>query len=169
MRSPRFRFLILAASIFAVAVFGTLATTRASQHPANGVWRHGLLTRINTIRDRHGLDALRLDARLNRAAQGHSDDMAKRDYFDHKTPEGKRMTDRAASAGYRWRRLMENIAAGHSDGKLVVDGWMNSPKHRDAILDPQVRDAGLGHAYRPKDGGRIKMRHYWTLLVGREN
>lgn len=132
----------------------------------DGRWRLDMLGRLNVIRQGKDLRVLRIDERLNRAAQLHSDDMAKRNYFDHQTPEGSRMTDRADAFGYRWRLLLENIAAGQDNPADAVAGWMRSSEHRAAILNANGRDTGMGHSYRiPDDGG---MRHYWTLLIGTE-
>ncbi len=131
-------------------------------------WRLDMLRRLNAIRESKGLRLLQMDDRLNRAAQLHSDDMAARDFFDHKTPDGARMTDRADAFGYNWRRLLENIAAGQHDVKQAITGWMNSPDHRAAILDDAVKDAGMGYTFRDRDGGTVTMSHYWTLLVGAE-
>ncbi len=162
----------LATAILAIAVL-----TLASGAHAEGqrvalqftvAWRTDMLRQINSIRARHGVGALRIDDRLNRAAQIHSDDMARRDFFDHSSPEGTRMTDRADRAGYHWRRLIENIAAGYPNVAAAIEGWMESPDHRAGLLDNRVRDAGMGYVYLPRDGGQIQKAHYWTLLVGRE-
>ena len=134
----------------------------------DGAWRIDMLRRINAIRRSEGLGGLRMDERLNRAAQLHSDDMVKRDFFDHESPDGARMTDRAEAFGYRWRRLLENIAAGQRDFAAAIEGWMRSPGHRAAILDAQIRDAGMGYTFVPKDSGAVNKSHYWTLLVGME-
>ena len=147
---------------------GADAEERHAALQSAAAWRAEMLRQINRIRIRHGVSALRLDARLNRAAQSHSDDMARREFFDHRSPEGARMTDRAQRAGYRWRRLIENIAAGHADIAAAIEGWMASPDHRAGLLDGNVRDAGMGYAFLPRDGGPLRKSHYWTLLVGRE-
>lgn len=133
-----------------------------------GAWRADMLRQINRVRTRHGIAPLRIDARLNRAAQSHSDDMARRDFFDHRSPEGARMTDRADRTGYRWQRIIENIAAGYPNAASAIEGWMESPDHRAGLLDSRVRDAGLGYVYLPHDSGQVQKAHYWTLLVGRE-
>lgn len=127
-----------------------------------------MLGRLNVIRGNHNLSALRIDERLNKAAQLHSDDMADRDYFDHQTPDGARMTDRADAFGYRWRLLLENIAAGHVNSAEAVNGWMKSEGHRAAILNAKARDTGMGYAFRSDDSGTVAQRHYWTLLIGTE-
>lgn len=134
----------------------------------DGRWRLDMLGRLNVIRSDHKLGTLRMDDRLNKAAQLHSDDMADRDFFDHQNPEGARMTDRADAFGYEWRLLMENIAAGQTSPAAAVNGWMHSTGHRAAILNAKGRDAGMGHSFRQDDGGAVTMRHYWTLLIGTE-
>jgi uncharacterized protein YkwD len=131
-------------------------------------WRADMLRQINRVRARHGVGALRIDARLNRAAQSHSDDMARRDFFDHRSPEGVRMTERADRTGYHWRRLIENIAGGYPNIAATIQGWMESPDHRAGLLDNRVRDAGFGYVYLSRDSGRVRKAHYWTLLIGRE-
>ncbi len=118
---------------------------------------------VNVRRTENGLASLSWDTRLQQVAQGHSDDMAARDYFDHITPEGKSPSDRAADAGYSCYKdygsyytvgIAENLAQHWTYSSItyisgvpfynwntldqlakeVVDGWMNSPGHRENIL-----------------------------------
>lgn len=163
-----FAVVLIAGSDHVLAASRQLARRPDDNPLTDGRWRLDMLGRLNAIRDEYKLVALRMDDRLNRAAQLHSDDMANRDYFDHQTPEGSRMTDRADAFGYHWRLLFENIAAGQTSTAEAVEGWMNSAEHRAAILDRAGRDAGMGHSYRAQDGGVIAMHHYWTLLIGTE-
>lgn len=134
----------------------------------DGRWRLDMLGRLNIIRSDHDLSPLRMDERLNKAAQLHCDDMADRDFFDHQNPEGARMTDRADAFGYHWRLLLENIAGGQKNAGEAVNGWMKSSGHRAAILNGKGRDAGMGYSFRSDDPGEVTMRHYWTLLIGAE-
>jgi uncharacterized protein YkwD len=161
-----FGILLIAGTAGHAAAAARLARRTVDGPLQDGSWRLDMLGRLNVIRQQSELGALRIDERLNRAAQLHSDDMAGRNYFDHQTPEGSRMTDRADAFGYRWRLLLENIAAGQENPAEAVAGWMTSSEHRAAILNASGRDTGMGHSYRlPDDGG---MRHYWTLLIGTE-
>jgi uncharacterized protein YkwD len=154
--------------MLAVGPGAVAAPTPQMASLTDGRWRLDMLGRLNIIRGDHNLGMLRIDERLNKAAQLHSDDMADRDFFDHQNPEGARMTDRADAFGYHWRLLMENIAAGQTSPAAAVSGWMHSTDHRAAILNAKGRDAGMGHSFRQDDGGNVTMRHYWTLLIGRE-
>lgn len=170
----RRRFLGHSLGIGAVLIAGTNALTIAAQADVLSTplrderWRLDMLGRLNAIRGNHRLTALRIDERLNKAAQLHSDDMAERDFFDHQNPEGARMTDRADAFGYRWKLLLENIAAGQDNSAAAVDGWMKSTGHRAAILNAKGRDTGMGYSFRAEDRGTVTMRHYWTLLIGAE-
>lgn len=55
---------------------------------------------INQQRDQNGLKPLVFDVKLNLIARSHSDDMAKRGYFEHNTPEGLSYLDRYHQSGY---------------------------------------------------------------------
>lgn len=114
----------------------------------------------NVERAQHGCPELRVDDRLVAAAQGHSEDMAERDYFSHTSPEGEGPGERARDADYPWWSG-ENIARGQRTAEAVVDAWMNSEGHRANILNCQSVAIGMGVA----DSSRGL---YWTQLFGRQ-
>lgn len=114
----------------------------------------------NVERSRRGLAALSVDARLDVAAQQHSADMVRRGFFAHQNPDGAQVWDRALAAGYPYRKVAENIAAGQRDAAEVVHGWMNSPGHRANILDGELTQIGVGLA----PGGPYGTT--WTQVFG---
>jgi stress response protein SCP2 len=114
----------------------------------------------NAERARYGLAALGVDARLAAAAQAHSDDMVRRDFFSHANPDGQQVWDRALAQGYAYRKVAENIAAGQRSAAEVVRGWMDSPGHRANILDGELTQIGVGHAL----GGGYGTT--WTQVFG---
>ncbi|MEM1093177.1 MAG: CAP domain-containing protein [Bacteroidota bacterium] len=59
---------------------------------------------VNRVRQSHGLPPYRWSGALNRLAQLHSADMARRDYFDHVTPEGHTVQHRADRLGLATHR-----------------------------------------------------------------
>lgn len=86
---------------------------------------------------------------LAAAARAHAADMAARNYFDHVTPEGKTVSQRVEAAGYaNWMEVGENIAAGYTLAN-VVTGWLNSPSHCKTLMDPTLKELGVGYVYRP--------------------
>ena len=80
---------------------------------------------------------------LERAAQGHSEDMVRYDFFSHTSSvRGKRsMSDRLALLGIKNCYMGENIAlrsisSSYWDLALsLLDQWMNSSGHRKNILN----------------------------------
>ena len=113
----------------------------------------------NQERADNGCDTpLHVDDRLVAAAQGHSADMAARDYFSHASPEGLGPGDRTAAQGYpQWSG--ENIAMGYPTAADVVAGWMDSDGHRANILNCDSVAIGVGAAD-SSDG------IYWTQVFG---
>lgn len=103
-------------------------------------------------------EPVKLSGTLNRAALKHAEDMAKTSHFEHQGTDGSTPAQRATAAGYRWRHVAENIAAGAPDAKSVVDGWLNSPGHCVNIMGPQYREMGIAYALNPKSEAGI----YWA-------
>ncbi|WP_433264133.1 CAP domain-containing protein [Actinosynnema sp. CS-041913] len=111
---------------------------------------------VNEARAAAGCGALKVDDRVVRAAQGHSDDMSARDYFSHETPEGVDFAARMRAAGYP-EPGGENIAKGQRTPEAVMRAWMNSDGHRRNILNCRFAVIGVGLA---ADGW------YWTQNFG---
>jgi uncharacterized protein YkwD len=99
--------------------------------------------------------------RLGMAALAHSRDMAESQYLDHAAPDGSLPGDRATRAGYRWRRIAENIASGQGSPREVVSKWLASPEHCENIMDRAYADMGAAYAIDPKRGSI-----YWSQLFG---
>jgi uncharacterized protein YkwD len=106
-----------------------------------------VLALVNENRRRGGCDDLTLDRRLIVAANRHAADMARRGYFAHRSPNGQGAGDRVEDAGYDWSRYSENIARGQDSPAEVVNGWMNSPGHRENIMDCRMHQMGVGLAF----------------------
>ncbi|MFH9089446.1 sigma-70 family RNA polymerase sigma factor [Streptomyces sp. NPDC017673] len=99
---------------------------------------------VNKERAAAGCGPVTEDPQLDKAAQGHSDDMAARGYFDHTDPDGAGPGERITAAGYRWSTYGENIAKGQQTPQAVMDSWMNSPGHRANILNCAFKNIGVG-------------------------
>lgn len=79
-----------------------------------------------------------------RAAQAHSDDMARRRYFDHVSPEGVGFAERLAREGVRLRMGAENIAMNPGAPAAVLAGWVGSPGHRRNLENCAYTHHGIG-------------------------
>jgi uncharacterized protein YkwD len=105
---------------------------------------------------------LRLDPLLQKAALAHAQDMAKHSRFDHQGSDGSRPAQRATRAGYPWRNVGENIAAGAPTIEDVVQGWLESPGHCANIMSPQFKEMGIAYISAPKSKADI----YWAQVFG---
>ena len=118
-----------------------------SLNEANEVERRAF-ERTNIERVKKGLPAFVWDADLCLMARKHSENMARRNFFSHVSPEGLRLRDRARAVGIlRFTVLGENIAynLGYDDpGAFAVENWMASPSHRKNILDVEFRAMAVG-------------------------
>lgn len=112
---------------------------------------------VNEERAIHGVRPLSRDDRLLDAARAHSEDMATNDYFDHDSQDGRSPGTRILEAGYSWNTYGENIAYGYRSPESVMSGWMNSPGHRNNILNSSFCDLGVGFS-----------EFYWTQDFGRK-
>jgi uncharacterized protein YkwD len=107
---------------------------------------------INIERKQNDLKVLSYDTTLAKIARAHSADMAQNNYFDHKDKEGCDSACRIDAAGYKWRRVGENIFLIQSSIKfsvsdlaaVIVQGWMGSEGHRHNILESGFSHEGLG-------------------------
>lgn len=117
-------------------------------NPRGGVQQQALEL-VNQNRRRGGCGNLSVDRRLVEAANRHAADMARRGYFAHESPNGDRAGERVGDTGYEWKRFGENIARGQDSVHEVVNGWMNSPEHRENIMDCGLHEVGVGLAFAP--------------------
>lgn len=102
------------------------------------------LAQANTIRAENGLPLLQFDSQIFSAAQAHALDMFNRNYFEHSTPEGKSPFDRMHDQGVRFGYAAENIAHGQRTAVDVFRSWLNSPGHRQNLLNPRYHRHGIG-------------------------
>ena len=105
-----------------------------------------VLNIVNNERRKAGLKPLRLHSRLNAAAQAHSNDMAKNNFFSHVGSDGSRFDQRIRRYGYNLRGGAENITAGPSSPEKAESKLMYSPGHRKNILNGRHRDMGIAYA-----------------------
>jgi len=121
---------------------------------------------VNQERAKVGCSPLAMNSALNNAALGHSEDMARHDFFSHTGSDGSLPWDRMTRAGYQWSGAGENIAAGYVTPEDVMNGWMGSAGHRANILNCSFRDIGVGYTYLANDTGSVNYFHYWTQVFG---
>jgi uncharacterized protein YkwD len=116
----------------------------------------------NHVRAENGSGLLTASPALMEAASLHSQDMARLDLMAHDIPGVplSSLTDRAAYVHYNYQLLGENIAYNQADAASVVAAWMNSPPHRQNMLNPAFTDVGVGIAWNSRG------EPYYTMMLG---
>lgn len=102
-----------------------------------------LVSLINQARQENNLPALTLSSSLNSAANLKVNDMAAKNYFEHTSPAGITPWFWFKQIGYNYLFAGENLAMGFTETEEVFNAWMNSPSHRDNILNPNFQEMGL--------------------------
>lgn len=148
----------------AAATFLCLGSiAQACTVPGNaGAMQKELLSHLNAERKARGLPALILSAKLEKAAQGHACDNAKRKSISHTSSDGGTLKTRLRRAGYAFRMAGENTGRGFATGTRAVEWWMNSPHHKDNILMRRAREIGVGIAVSPAPDSKL----HWIIVVG---
>ena len=98
----------------------------------------------NQKRSEAGLSALSLNQTLSGAAYTKGRDMIDKDYWAHVAPDGTQPWKFFSQFGYKYRYAGENLARDFSNANDAVNAWMNSPTHKDNILNPKYKEIGIG-------------------------
>ncbi|MEU6005467.1 CAP domain-containing protein [Streptomyces sp. NPDC047453] len=112
---------------------------------------------VNAERSKAGCSALTVNAKLTKAAQAHSEDMAAHRNMSHTGSDGSNPGDRITRAGYSWQSYGENVAYGYATPEQVMAGWMSSSGHKANILNCSFKEIGVGLA---------QPGNYWTQEFG---
>lgn len=110
---------------------------------ASNITPEKVLEVTNQKRGENGLSPLTLNDKLNEAAQRKAGDMFAFNYWAHISPSGRSPWSFFQEVGYKYLYAGENLARDFMNSDSVVDAWMNSPSHRDNILNSNYKEIGL--------------------------
>jgi uncharacterized protein YkwD len=102
--------------------------------------------------------------RLTAAGRVQATEMARFGVLTHTGRDGSTPARRAERAGYAWRAVGENVAAGAESAAEVMEGWEHSPEHCRNLLDPTFTELGLGFATSPRADGHST---WWSMVLAR--
>lgn len=154
--------------ITAALVIGIMLLASTFQHPAysqdnqpaNLIYDEAQTVYLgNLARREHGLPPLRWNRQLTEAARWFAHDSVERreePYCGHQDTQGDWPDARARIFGYRGAAGAENAFCGYVTPEGAIQGWLDSPGHRDNLLADGHREIGLGY-YRqshPEGQGR---------------
>jgi len=140
------------------------SASQTAPTPTNQNFIYRVLELTNIERSKLGFLPLTFNTQLLNAAANHSQNMALQDFFSHTGKDGSSLASRISATGYQFSAAAENIAAGSSTPEQVVSSWMNSSGHRANILNPNLKEIGIGYYFLADDTGSVNFNHYWTQV-----
>ena len=120
-------------------------------------WKHEVLSLVNKIRIKNGLDSLTWGTTCQEAAEIRADES--KELYSHTRPDGTSWST-ACPAPNAGGVGGENLAMGNAavSPSTVVALWMGSESHRENILNPEYTKLSVGFDFDPKD----PYRTYWS-------
>ena len=97
---------------------------------------------VNEERAKAGLSPLKTNDQIAAAAQTRAEELA--DSYSHTRPDGRSCFTALKDAGISYGHAGENIAYGGSGQEYILAAWMESPGHRDNILNENFTTIGVG-------------------------
>jgi uncharacterized protein YkwD len=140
----------------------TTVITNSSFFPTNQD-EELMLSLVNQVRQDNGTSNLTWCPALVRSSLAHSQDMSAQNYFEHDSPDGGTIGDRAIDAGYRYRAVGENIAFGQRTVRQVMEAWIDSPGHFENLISPNYEHFGYAEITGRLNGSSGK---FWTQNFG---
>ena len=120
-----------------------ITTSVVSESEAYNAERVAVL--VNQLRKENGLSEVKIVPTLYHMADIRAKEIAVK--FDHLRPDGTGLQEFVQEYNLNWRKVGENIAKGQATPEDAVNSWMNSPKHRENILDPNYQYIGVSCYY----------------------
>jgi len=128
--------------------------------PQEPLTKDAIIKLSNDTRSAHGYSPFAENQLLNKIAEERLHDMFQKQYIGHVSPTGEQASDCAQRVGYHYKRLGENIASGlFLNNQKVIDGWMQSPGHRENILSPDTKEIGVAI-----DRGQYQGANTWIAV-----
>jgi uncharacterized protein YkwD len=121
------------------------AWTAPPEEPPLSKEEKALVEQTNQERTKAEVPVLRVNAKLCAAARAHARNMAQQNKMDH-VLDGQTPGDRVKKAGYVYQAVAENIARGQEGPASAVATWMNSPSHKENMLNRRYIELGIGIA-----------------------
>lgn len=119
-----------------------------------------IVNETNKERIKAGLIPFTTNALLSSSAKFKVEDMISREYFEHTSPTGITVSDLGDMVGYQYITMGENLALGNFDSaEDIVKAWMDSPGHRENILNENYLEIGIYIAR-----GKYQGRNVWFAV-----
>lgn len=110
-----------------------------------------VLQLVNKARSDSGAGPLSIDPELQKVARLKAKDLVDNNYFSHQSPTYGSPFDMMRQFGITFRTAGENLA-GNSTVEGAFNAWMNSPGHKQNILNGSFNLTGIGVVSSPTYG-----------------
>lgn len=120
----------------------------------------------NQQRQKLNLTPLHYNPTLSASATKKGEDMFKHNYWAHNSPSGNTPWDFFKAEGYEYSLAGENLAKDFYDTDTMMKAWMNSPTHKDNIINPKYQEIGIGVVSGVLNGVKttIVIQHFGTPI-----
>lgn len=134
--------------------------TKPAAAPADGRQAESaIVAAVNAFRRERGLGELARDDTLGDAARAYAEHLARTLKVGH-TADGREPAERVEAAGYDYCEVRENVGFVHDPrgfdaaalARRFVEGWKDSPGHRENLLAAHVIETGVALARSPETG-----------------
>jgi len=140
----KLKFKILTLFIFLTPISGFLFFQNFAQAaPKIEINAEDLINLTNQDRQNYGLPALVKNEKLTRSAQSKAQDMIEKDYFAHESPEGITPWYWIEKQEYDYMYAGENLAIGFLTSASANQAWIDSPTHKENILNCHYQEIGI--------------------------
>jgi uncharacterized protein YkwD len=142
--------IIIISILSSILAFGALSVVFGRQEnvaipaKADKLQQDEIVQLINQERLKNNLLPLKINLELSNSAKSKAEDMSKKKYFSHTSPTGKKWSDFIQSSGYDYAIAGENLARNYVTPESAVKAWLESPSHRDNILNSKLEETGIG-------------------------
>jgi len=147
--------------LFLLLFFISITITKIKAPEVLGFATHidiaSLFTETNKARLDSGVEGVSLNSLLSVAAEKKAKDMFKYNYWSHTSPSGVQPWDFILGENYDYIYAGENLARDFSTSKGVVDAWLDSPSHRENLLNIRYAEVGLAVVNGELDGAETTL------------
>lgn len=117
---------------------------------------------INEYRKQNGLESLKIYSNLQETAEIKAKDLIENGYFSHTSPDLGTPFELMNKTGVYYKIAGENLA-GNISPKKAVEAWINSPTHKENILEEKFAYTGISVIESPVYG-----RVFVQMFIGLE-
>jgi uncharacterized protein YkwD len=125
----------------------------------------------NAQRQANGVPPLKYSSILSESATKKAQDMFANNYWAHTSPSGTTPWDFFKAVGYQYSVAGENLARDFYDTESLIKAWMDSPTHRENMLNSRYQEIGIGVVNGTLGGVKttLVVQHFGTPLNGLAN